>query len=102
MPIIQEAVDKVNSMSDEKRKKGFGKLHHKLMVIDESIVIAGSMNYTAPANDYNDENIFVIGSPYQLDKKKGGPVNHAECAKIARYFRKEISRIIKMSKRYRS
>jgi len=48
------------------RQPGFGKLHHKLMVIDEAIVVGGSMNYTAPANEYNDENIFVIGSPYEL------------------------------------
>ena len=33
------------------------------MVIDTRIVVAGSFNYTAPANEYNDENLFVIGSP---------------------------------------
>lgn len=76
-----------------RRVHGFGKLHHKLMVIDEAIVIAGSMNYTEPANAYNDENIFVIGSPFDLDKGEGGPVDHAACADIARYFRREIDRI---------
>ena len=76
---------------------GFGKLHHKLMVIDDAIVIAGSMNYTRPANELNDENIFVIGSPYDLPTNKGGPVDHAACKKIARYFRKEIERIIESS-----
>ena len=40
------------------------KLHHKLMVIDERIVVAGSFNYTEPANEYNDENIFVLGSTH--------------------------------------
>lgn len=40
------------------------KLHHKLMVIDELIVVAGSFNYTEPANAYNDENIFVMGSTH--------------------------------------
>ena len=34
------------------------------MVIDEKIVVAGSFNYTQPANDYNDENLFVLGSPF--------------------------------------
>ncbi len=37
------------------------KLHHKLMIIDEQLVIAGSFNYTGPANKLNDENIIVIG-----------------------------------------
>jgi phosphatidylserine/phosphatidylglycerophosphate/cardiolipin synthase-like enzyme len=37
-----------------------GKLHHKLLVLDGTVVIGGSFNYTAPANRYNDENIFVI------------------------------------------
>ena len=41
------------------------KLHHKLMVIDERIVVAGSFNYTQPANEYNDENIFVMGSTHK-------------------------------------
>ena len=83
-----------------RRVQGFGKLHHKLMVIDEAVVIAGSMNYTAPANEYNDENIFVIGSPYDLPSNKGGPVDHNACAEISRYFRDEIERIIQASDLY--
>jgi phosphatidylserine/phosphatidylglycerophosphate/cardiolipin synthase-like enzyme len=83
-----------------KKVSGFGKLHHKLMVIDDDIVIAGSMNYTQPANEYNDENIFVIGSPYDLPKSKGGPVDHDACAEIANYFRQEIERIIQGSDLY--
>jgi phosphatidylserine/phosphatidylglycerophosphate/cardiolipin synthase-like enzyme len=42
------------------------KLHHKLMVIDERVVVvAGSFNYTQPANDYNDETFscWVLCSP---------------------------------------
>ncbi len=79
---------------------GFGKLHHKLMVIDEAITIAGSMNYTAPANDYNDENIFVMGSPFDLPENKGGPVDHNACAEICRFFRREIERIKRGSDLY--
>ena len=37
-----------------------GKLHHKLMVIDKQVIIAGSFNYTGPANKFNDENIIII------------------------------------------
>jgi phosphatidylserine/phosphatidylglycerophosphate/cardiolipin synthase-like enzyme len=77
------------------RTPPFRKLHHKLMVIDEAITIAGSFNYTAPANQYNDENIFVIGSPYKdLPAKEGGPTDLAACAEIARFFRAEIERIV--------
>ncbi len=75
-------------------KSKLGKLHHKLMVIDDNIIVGGSMNYTGPANDFNDENIFVIGSPYNLSERDGGPVNHTELAALARFFRREINRII--------
>jgi phosphatidylserine/phosphatidylglycerophosphate/cardiolipin synthase-like enzyme len=73
----------------------FHKLHHKLMVIDDAIVVAGSFNYTGPANEYNDENIFVLGSPYpDLPKSEGGPTDVAECAALTGFFRAEIDRII--------
>lgn len=73
----------------------FRKLHHKLMVIDDAIVVAGSFNYTGPANDYNDENIFVLGSPYaDLPKTEGGPNDLAENKRICDFFRDEIDRII--------
>ena len=85
-----------------KRQGGFRKLHHKLMVIDRAIVVAGSFNYTAPANEYNDENLFVIGSPYEgLPKKEGGPVDKRACGKIADYVRKEIDRIVSVSEPWR-
>jgi phosphatidylserine/phosphatidylglycerophosphate/cardiolipin synthase-like enzyme len=77
------------------RTPPFRKLHHKLMVIDDAITIAGSFNYTAPANQYNDENIFVIGSPYKdLPAREGGPVDPDACAEITRFFRSEIKRIV--------
>lgn len=88
-------------LSDSKKMPGLGKLHHKLMVVDNHIVIAGSMNYTQPANEYNDENIFVIGSPYDLPNNKGGPVDHLSCEKIAQYFRAEIRRIIGRSTKFK-
>jgi len=89
-------------LPDRSQLPDLGKLHHKLMVIDDDIVVAGSMNYTRPANKYNDENIFVIGSPFDLPKNKGGPVDHAECKAIAGFFRKEIDRIIRHSLLYQA
>jgi phosphatidylserine/phosphatidylglycerophosphate/cardiolipin synthase-like enzyme len=68
------------------------KLHHKLMVIDEQVVVAGSFNYTAPANEYNDENIFVVGSVH--DEVEGIDVDHDPGGDIARHLKAEIERII--------
>jgi phosphatidylserine/phosphatidylglycerophosphate/cardiolipin synthase-like enzyme len=98
-PWLHEAGIKV---SFPKEEAGFGKLHHKLMVIDDAVVLAGSFNYTSDANEYNDENIFVIGSPYPgLPRKEGGPVDPGACAELARFFRAEIERIIAAGVPYR-
>ncbi|MEO1646393.1 MAG: phospholipase D-like domain-containing protein, partial [Chloroflexota bacterium] len=80
-------------------KRKLGKLHQKLLVIDDHIVIGGSMNFTGPANETNDENIFVLGSPFNLPEKHGGPVNHSRCAALADFFRREVNRIIDHSVR---
>jgi phosphatidylserine/phosphatidylglycerophosphate/cardiolipin synthase-like enzyme len=37
-----------------------GLLHHKVMIIDEQIVVTGSYNFTASAEERNDENLIVI------------------------------------------
>ncbi len=38
-------------------------LHHKVMIIDSSVVITGSFNFTKSANTKNDENILIIRNP---------------------------------------
>lgn len=84
-----------------RRRRPFRKLHHKLMVVDDATVVAGSFNYTAPANDYNDENVFVLGSPYpDLPPDEGGPVDPYRCAELTAFFRAEIDRIISDSRPY--
>jgi phosphatidylserine/phosphatidylglycerophosphate/cardiolipin synthase-like enzyme len=40
-----------------------GKLHHKVFIIDRSIVITGSYNPTKNGNENNAENILIIHSP---------------------------------------
>ena len=35
-------------------------MHHKVMVIDNQIVVMGSYNFSASAEDTNDENLLVI------------------------------------------
>jgi phosphatidylserine/phosphatidylglycerophosphate/cardiolipin synthase-like enzyme len=37
-----------------------GLMHHKVIIIDQSIVITGSYNFTASASDTNDENVVII------------------------------------------
>lgn len=65
------------------------KLHHKLMVIDEQLIIAGSFNYTGPANKLNDENIMIIGD---LESTNQDSIKNQK--KLAKYALEEIDRII--------
>jgi phosphatidylserine/phosphatidylglycerophosphate/cardiolipin synthase-like enzyme len=53
-----------------------GKLHHKLLVLDDETVIGGSFNFTGPANQYNDENLFLVRDP-----------------QVAAYFKTEVKRV---------
>lgn len=76
------------------------KLHHKTAVIDDRTVVAGSFNYTRPANDFNDENLFVIGSAYDEIREPGGrtiAVDAARCSELGTYVRAEIERIFTLS-----
>jgi len=45
---------------DVYRDGNSGQMHHKVMIIDESIVIFGSYNFTNSAETRNDENLLVI------------------------------------------
>jgi len=46
-----------------KRDGNNGQMHHKVMILDESIVIFGSYNFTNSAETKNDENLLVIYNP---------------------------------------
>ncbi|MCP3869775.1 MAG: phospholipase [Gammaproteobacteria bacterium] len=70
-------------------KGTLGKLHHKLMTIDDNLTIFGSFNYTGPANSSNDENIIIVG-----DLQESGQAAKAAQKRIATASRKEIDRII--------
>lgn len=39
-----------------------GTFHHKVFVIDEQIVITGSLNFSDNANDSNDENVLILAN----------------------------------------
>ena len=61
-------------------------------------MVAGSFNYTQPANDYNDENLFVLGSP--LPEVAGVVVDDSKTRALARHMKAEIERIIANSTPY--
>lgn len=75
-----------------------GKVHHKLMVIDEQVVIGGSFNYTGPANALNDENILIMGdytddessNQYKAQKAIGGCALEEINRIIAQFGRKVV------------
>ncbi|MFC1514184.1 phospholipase D-like domain-containing protein, partial [candidate division KSB1 bacterium] len=71
------------------KKGNMRKLHHKLMVIDEQVVIGGSFNYTGPANQLNDENIIIFGA-----LGKNGQATKGKQRDFAKYALDEIKRII--------
>lgn len=71
-------------------QSGVRKVHHKLMVIDERLIIVGSFNYTSPATTLNDENIVVLG-----DLEEDNPDAEQAQRTLARYALDEIERIIR-------
>jgi phosphatidylserine/phosphatidylglycerophosphate/cardiolipin synthase-like enzyme len=58
-----------------------GFLHHKVIVVDERIVITGSMNFSTNAEESNDENVIIIDN-----------------ADIARLYLQEFDRVWNLSK----
>jgi len=38
-------------------------MHHKVMIVDDQVVVMGSYNFTASANEQNDENLLIIHDP---------------------------------------
>jgi phosphatidylserine/phosphatidylglycerophosphate/cardiolipin synthase-like enzyme len=48
---------------DVRRDGNSGNMHHKVMVVDGQIVVTGSYNFSASAQNRNDENALVIHDP---------------------------------------
>lgn len=48
-----------------------GLMHHKVIIIDEKIVITGSFNFTASAEEDNDENVVILFSPAAAETYMG-------------------------------
>jgi phosphatidylserine/phosphatidylglycerophosphate/cardiolipin synthase-like enzyme len=60
------------------------KMHHKVIIIDEDIVITGSYNFSVNAGTVNDENVIIIHSK-----------------DVANQYREEFERIFEISRKYR-
>ena len=58
------------------------RMHHKVIVVDERVVITGSYNFSASAEERNDENTLIIHSP-----------------EIAAHYLKEFERVYDKAKR---
>ncbi len=65
-----------------------GKVHHKLVVIDNSIVIAGTFNFSQAAN-FNEEVLVVLGD---LEAESDSTINQQ--AELVAFARAEIDRLI--------
>lgn len=90
-PDWRRAVSRHHRRSGGRRLRKPAQAATKLVIIDELIVVAGSTNYTGPANLYNDENIFVTGST--REEVSGVEVEVTD-RKIGGFFKAEIERII--------
>jgi phosphatidylserine/phosphatidylglycerophosphate/cardiolipin synthase-like enzyme len=53
----------VQSGLDVRRDGNPGLMHHKIIIIDHSIVVTGSYNFTGSADERNDENAIIFFSP---------------------------------------
>ncbi|GAA1654020.1 phospholipase D-like domain-containing protein [Actinoplanes couchii] len=69
---------------------GVRKVHHKLLVIDGRLVVAGSFNFTEPADTINDENIVILGDLEETD-----PAAEAAQRRLAGFALGEIDRMIR-------
>jgi hypothetical protein len=68
-----------------------------------SAIAQSSPATTRPANDFNDENIFVVGSAYDEIKEPGRKpikVDRACCKALALHVRTELERIFGLSEQF--
>lgn len=54
------AVRRASGLSSANRERGAGIMHQKFAVIDRRVVLTGSYNWTASADNVNDENLLIF------------------------------------------
>ncbi len=71
VPVLtKEGIDvRITDYSTRKKRFLTPKMHHKFMIIDRKYVMTGSFNFTASAEELNDENcVFIYDSAEVVDK----------------------------------
>ena len=65
-------VRRVSGLDRGKRDRGAGLMHQKFAVIDRSVVLTGSYNWTVSADNVNDENLLIFrdAAPLADDYRK--------------------------------
>ena len=65
LSIVLKRVEKFFSRSQfqDSRQGNYHVMHHKVIIIDERIVVTGSYNFSINARTRNDENTLIIHSP---------------------------------------
>ncbi|MBX3471231.1 MAG: DUF1669 domain-containing protein [Planctomycetes bacterium] len=53
---------RIRDVRGHNRLGNFSSIHHKYAIVDDETVLAGSFNWTAQANRFNDENLIVVKS----------------------------------------
>lgn len=66
---IEAKIDYFHILQTQRKMRKFpGKMHHKFAVIDEEVVITGSYNWTASAEEHNDEDCLIFIDAKELAK----------------------------------
>lgn len=67
LTLARQGSSKINPLKEAKASISIsannGQMHHKVIVVDENVVISGSANFSANAFAVNDENLLVFNSP---------------------------------------
>lgn len=68
--LAKEGIDvKITDYSARKKRFLTPKMHHKFMIVDSKYVMTGSFNFTASAEELNDENcVFIYDSTEVVEK----------------------------------
>ncbi len=62
-PFLQQQglpVRRISGLNSGKAERGTGIMHQKFAVIDRRVVLTGSYNWTASADNFNDENLLLF------------------------------------------
>lgn len=77
---LLEGESRIRYVRGDNKMGNYSSIHHKYAVIDGTVVLGGSFNWTQQANRYNDENLIVVKS-----KKLAARFTRDLCAMLTAY-----------------